>query len=274
MFPACATRTMGLLVVAFCASGCIGLRPSNYRDWSPDQAVLPYAEFSGDRVRVHNIRNCAYLTDEQYAVEHYDRTFDLERIDSVDFLVVPFKETPSMAHTMLSFAFRDGGRLAVSVEIRRERGEKYGVAKALLRQYEIMYVLGDERDLIRLRTNYRKDEVYLYRARATPEQARELLVDILQRVNRLHEQPEFYDLFTNNCTTNIMEHVNHLAPSRSLIPYGWQVLLPGYSDRLAYDLGLLDTALPFEETKRRARITEVAQRVDDAPDFSERIRRF
>ena len=261
----------GWLLLLLPMLGCATMRPSNYLDWSPDQAVLPYAEMSGDRVVVHNIRNCAYLTDKDYVVNYYDKAFDLNRVQSIDFVVVPFRELPSLAHTMLSFGFRDGDRLAVSVEIRKKRGEEYTVLKGLLRQYELMYVVGDERDLIKLRTNYRKDDVYLYRARATPEQARELLVDVLNRANHLAAEPELYDLLSNNCTTNIMRHVNHLSPHR--VPYGWEVLLTGHSAQLAYDLKLLDTDLPFEEAKRRAHISDLARSYADDPDFSAKIRR-
>jgi hypothetical protein len=266
-----ARRTIWLVVLLLPLAGCAGLTPSQYRDWSPDQAVLPHAEIEADRAVVHNIRNCVYLPDKSYVVRHYDKAFDLRRIESVDFFVVPFRDSPGLAHTMLSFGFQNGERVAVSVEIRRTREAEYSVLKGLLRQFELMYVVGDEQDLVKLRSNIRKDDVYLYRARATPEQTRELFVDVLQRVNQLAERPEFYDLFTNNCTTNIVRHVNHLSPHK--VRYGWEVLLPGYSDRLAYDLGLLDTDLPFEEAKRRARITEVAQNCGDGADFSATIRR-
>jgi len=259
-----------LLPLLGCA-GCASLKPSNYRDWSPDQAALPYAEFEGSRVLVHNIRNCAYLTDASYVVNHYDKEFDLNRIESVDFIVVPFRGVPALAHTMLSFGFRDGDYVAVSVEIRKQRGDQYSIVGGMLRQYELMYVVGDERDLIKLRTNYRKDDVYLYHARATPDQARALFVDVIERVNQLAAEPEKYDLFTNNCTTNIRQHINDLAPNK--VPYGVEVLLPGRSDRLAYDLGLLDTDLPFEEAKRRARINDLAERCGESPDFSTLIRR-
>ncbi len=261
----------GWLLLALPMIGCAAMRPSNYRDWSPDQAVLARADIVGDRVAVHNIRNCVYLADQSYVVNYYDKQFDLNQIDSVDFVMVPFQDLPSLAHTMLSFHFRNGDRVALSVEVRKKRGEEYNILKGLLRQYELMYVVGDERDLIKLRTNYRKDDVYLYRARATPQQARELFVDVMNRVNHLAAEPELYDLINNNCTTNIMRHVNHLAPNK--VPYGWDVLLTGHSDRLAYDLGLLDTDLPFEEAKRRARISEVARRYADDADFSGVIRR-
>ncbi len=253
--------------------GCatLKLQPSNHRDWSPDQALLSYAEINGDIVHVRNIRNCTYIDQDSYVLNYYDKTFDLSKLESVDFIVVPFRGMPSLAHTMLSFAFDDGDHLAISVEIRRQQGESYELVKGMLNHYELMYVVADERDVVKLRTNYRGDDVYLYRARATPEQARMLFVDVMQRVNKLSESPEFYNVFTNNCTTNIVGHINHISPGK--VPQNLKLLLTGHSDRLAYDLGLLDTALPFDEARRRAKVSDVARQCATAPDFSERIRR-
>jgi len=253
--------------------GCrlVGERPSALRDWSPDQAVLPYAETSGDVVHVHNVRDCTYVSEDAYVLNYYDKAYDLNTLRSVDFIMVPFRNIPSIAHTMLSFGFDDGDYLAVSVEIRREKGEEYQFLSGILDQYELIYVLGSERDLVKLRTNYRGDEVYVYRARATPEQARKLFLDVIQRVNKLAAEPEFYNTLTNNCTTNIARHINDLAPGK--IPLDFRVLLPGYSDKLAYDLGLLDTSLPFPEARRRANVSELARRHPDSRDFSAVIRR-
>lgn len=250
--------------------GCASLKPSNYRDWSPDQAVLPYAETLGNRVTVHNVRDFTYLDQDSYVVHYYDKTYDLDKAQSVDFIVVPFRGSPTLAHTMLSFGFAGGEYLALSVEIRKERGEQYSPLKGVMRQYELMYVLADERDVVKLRTQYRKDDVFLYPTRATPEQARALLVDVLDRVNQLHEKPEFYNTLTNNCTTNLMQHVNRLHPHT--VPYNLEVLLPGLSDQLAYDRGLLRSDGSFEQTKSRALVTPVAQRYADSPEFSARIR--
>lgn len=247
------------------------VQPSNARNWVPNLAVLPRAELKGNLLTVYNIRNTKYLTDEDYIVRHYDRTFDLENLQTVDFIIVPFKDAPSLAHTMLSFGFGEEDNLAVSVEVRLEEGETYSPVKGSMRQYEIMYVLADERDVIPLRTKHRGDDVYLYRTKATPQQARALLLDVMTRVNKLAVAPEFYDTFTNNCTTSIVRHINRLKPGR--VPLDVGVLLPGYADRLAYDQGLLDTELSFEQAKRRARITSVANRYADDPDFSSKIRR-
>ena len=262
--------TVCVACCALSAAGCKTIAPSNHRDWTPDQALLPYAEIEDDQVHVHNIRNCEYLSDEEYIVNHYNRTIDVEDLETVDFLIVPFRDMPALAHTMLSFGTSDGKQLAVSVEIRREREESYAAWKGGMRQYEIMYVLGDERDLVRLRTNFRRDAVYLYRARAEPEQVQALFIDVMERANKLRDKPEFYDTLTNNCTTNIVRHINHLSPDR--VPYSYKVLLPGHSDRMAHDLGLLDTDLPFLQAKRRARIDELALAANDDPDFSTAIR--
>jgi hypothetical protein len=248
-----------------------GVQPSHNRNWSPDQALLPYAVFHGQRVHVHNIRNCAYQSDQDYVVNYYDRAFDLNQLESVDFLVVPFQGVPSLAHTMLSFGFADGEHLGVSVEARLEEGETYSPILGSLRQFELMYVVADERDVVKLRTTYRGDDVYLYRARATPEQARMLFLDVMERVDKLASTPEFYNVFTNNCTTNIVRHINHVAPGK--VPQSMKILLTGHSDRLAYDLGLLDTTLSFDEARRRAKVSDVARQCSNAPDFSERIRR-
>lgn len=261
----------GLLAWCCALAGCASCRPSNDRDWTPDQAVLSSAEFDGNLVHVHNIRNCDYRTETDYDVRHYDKTFDLDKLDEVDFVVSPFPDSKVLAHTFLSFGFEGGDYVAVSVEIRKERGESYSPLGGLQNKYEIMYVVADERDLIGLRANHRLADVYLYRAKATPRQARALFVDIMRRTNKLSEQPEFYNTVANNCTTNIMRHVNRIAPAR--IPYGYQVLLPGLTDKLAYDLDLLDSKKPFAETRLEARVNRLAFEHRDDPEFSRKIRR-
>lgn len=251
-------------------AGCGALRPSNTRNWSPDQAVLPYAEFRGETVRIFNVRNCDYRSTKDYDVHHYDRTYHLDDLTSVDFIVVPFRLSPALAHTMLSFGFAGQEHVAVSVEIRKEKGEEYAPLGGIANKFELMYVVGDERDLVGLRTNHRLDDVNIYRANASKEQVRVLFEDVFARVNDLHEKPEFYNTLTNNCTTNIRAHINRMAPGR--IPYDYRVLLPGYSDKLAYELGLLAEDGSFERIHAHARVNELAYRYRDDPDFSQKIR--
>jgi hypothetical protein len=247
------------------------LAPSNDRDWSPDQAVLAWAEFRGNQVTLHNIRNCTYRTREDYDVAHYDKTLDLDKLTSVDFVVVPFNDMPEIAHTALSFGFDDKDYVVVSVEIRRERGEAYHALKGFFRQYELMYAVVDERDFVLLNAVQYMSDVYVHRTRATPQQAQALFVDVMRRVNTLVTQPEFYDTLANNCTTNIRDHINHVFPNR--VPYDYRVVLPGYSDRLAYDLGLLATDASFEQTRLHNRVNYQAYLHREAPDFSVKIRR-
>ena len=244
--------------------------PSNDRAWGADQAVLPVVEFHGNEATIRNVRNCTYRTIDDYDVHYYDKTFDLDRLESVDFIVVPFDDIPGIAHTMLSFGFGDQGYLGVSVEIRKEQGERYSPVKGFFRQYEIMYVLADERDLILKQSLHYLCDVYVYRSSATRQQCRDLLLDVFQRVNKLHEEPEFYHTLTNNCTTNIRNHVNRLSPDR--IPYDYRVLLPAHSDRLAFELGLLESRGTFEETRAAAKVNYFAYLHESSSDFSAKIR--
>ena len=245
--------------------------PSNDRDWSPDLAVLPRAEFSGNQVTIRNIRNCTYRTAEDYDVDHYDRTFDLEKIQSLDFVVVPFLEMPSLAHIAVSFGFAGNEYVGVSVEIRKEKGEEYAPIKGVMRQFELMYVVADERDMIRLCTDQYLNGVYVYRANASPEVVRAMFVDMMHRVNELAEKPEFYNTFTNNCTTNIVKHINSLGTGT--VPYDYRVLLPGYFDKLIYDLDMIEKDVSFERTKTNARVNRRVYEFAERPDFSAAIRR-
>lgn len=249
-----------------------GPRPSNERDWTLDQARLPWAEFKGRRVEVHNVRFARYRSAADYDVAWEDRSYDLDRLQSAWFVVEPF-ESPDWegpAHTLMSFGFAGDDYLAISVEIRKEKGEEFSPWKGLLRQYEVMYVVGDERDLIQLRANHRRDPVYLYPVRAPRERIEQMLVSMLRRANHLREHPEHYNTLTNTCTTNIVRHVNELIPGR--VPWSYKLLLPGYSDELAYELGLIDTDLPFAEAKSHFRVDDDALRAAGREDFSRAIR--
>jgi hypothetical protein len=266
-------RAIALLACACAlafASGCAGFAPSNERGWVADHELLAYADLRGDQAEVHNIRNCEYTSDEDFVLRYYDKTFDLNQVRSVDFIIVPFADLPQIAHVMLSFGFDNDEYVCVSVEIRREKGEEYSPVAGFLRKYELMYVVGDERDLIQLRTIHRLDDVYVYRTRATREQARMLFADMLNRANKLNREPEFYNTLTNNCTTNVVNHINKLWPNR--IAYNVQLVLPGYSDRMAYELGLLDTDKSFEETRAAARVNRLAYEHRNSPKFSALIR--
>lgn len=245
-------------------------KASHSGNWRPDLMVLPYADISSDRVRLFNIRDCEYETEEIYEVKHFDRQILLDDLRSIDFIVVPFKETPAIAHTMLSFGLADGEHIVFSVEARLEQGQDYATLPGATGKYALMWVVGTERDLIRLRTDVRDVDVYLYPVKTTQEQVRKVFLAAVARVNEIARTPEQYDLLTNNCTTNIVDLVNELRPGS--IPPDIRVVLPGHSDRMAYDLGLLNVEGPFEQIKAAAKINLVAKLNSNAPDFSAAIR--
>jgi hypothetical protein len=246
------------------------IEPSNERDWAPEVARLPRATVAGDLVTLHDIRSFDYRTETDFVPAYYDRTFDLRRLDALD-VVTSYWMGPAIAHVFLSFGFGDD-HVAVSVEARKERGEGYSSVQGFFKRYELIYVVGDERDLIRVRTNYRRDppeDVYLYRTRGPMENARRVFLDYVRAINGLHERPRFYDTLTTNCTTTILFHTR-VNPGH--LPLSWKVLLSGHAAEYAYDHGRLDTSLPFEELRRRSRVNAVAVAADQAPDFSRRIR--
>lgn len=238
------------------------IQPSNQRDWSPDQAQLASASFDGDQVIVRNVRNTRYRSSEDYDLHWETRSYDLRPLTRLWYVVEPFDDWRGPAHTLLSFGFGDGRHLAISVEIRRERGEAFSPLQGLLRQFELAYVVGDERDLIGLRAVHRGDAVHLYPLRAEPAVIRALLVDMLASANQLAEQPRFYNTLTANCTSTLLDHVEALAPGR--IGLTWRAQLPGYSDDLAFDLGLIDTDLGRESFRAAHRIDDDARRAEQA----------
>ncbi len=246
-------------------------KASNDRNWNNDQEILSYAEINNNLVSVHNIRNFSYNSTTEYIKDYYDKTFDLNKLKKVWYIVEPFSGIPGSAHTFLSFEFENNEFISISVEIRKEIGESYSPIKGLLNKYELMYVIADERDVIKLRSNYRKDLVYVYPIKATVEKSRGLFLDMVGRANSLKENPEFYNTITNTCTTNIVKHVNKITPSR--VPFlNIKILLPANSDQLAYKLGLIDTELSFEEARKRFYINDRAIKYATSSDFSVKIR--
>lgn len=244
--------------------------PSNDRPWSLDQKILPLVHRDKNLVTIQNIRNISYQTPTHYDLNYYDKTIDLNRIKRVWYMVEKLPPWSGMAHTLLSFEFDGPDFVAISVETRKERGEKYSVIKGLFRQYELMYVIADENDVIRLRTNTRQHDVYLYPMVASKDLVRDLFVSMIERAQTLQEKPEFYNSLTNTCTTNLVRHVRHLAPKS--IPRSLKVLMPGFSDQLAYESGLIDTSLSFDQTQDRHYISKKARAVKEDQSFSLAIR--
>ncbi len=245
-------------------------KPTHNKLWRPNMMVLPYSEIFSDRVVLHNVRDCTYRGEDDYDVRHFDQEVWLNDLQTLDFIVVPFKNAPSLAHTMLSFGLANGQRVVFSVEARLQKGESYKLVEGASRGFELMWVVGTERDLIGLRTEVRKDDVYLYRTRAQPQQVRDVFLAAVARVNQIARQPEFYDTLRNNCTTNIVDMVNKLRPGT--IPEDIRVLLPGHSDKLLYDHGLLAASGPFAAVKQASRINMAAHLHYGSAEFSRAIR--
>ena len=258
-----------LSVFALVLTWWLTLSPSNDRDWQPDVATLPSATIRGRTVIVHNIRNCDYRSENDYVVNHYDRTFDLGSLRSMDLFLVDWG-LPHIAHTMLSFGFDGDEYVCFSIETRKKKGEQYSAVRGFFKQYEQTYVVADERDVVRLRTNYRNGEdVYLYRLQASPELIRMVFMDYLHRVNMLSGQPEWYNALTKNCTVDIWKHI---APYYPKATFDWRILASGHVDEMAYELGTMDQTLPFQELKRRSRINERSKAAGRSQAFSRIIR--
>lgn len=244
------------------------IKPSHDRDWRPEVAVMPRALIEGDRVRITGVRNFDYRSPTDFTVRHEEREVLLSHLRGVDFFVSYWAPGP-MAHTFLSFVFDNAPPVCVSIEARLERGEKFAPLASCFKEAELIYVVGDERDIARLRSNYRKERVYLYRTRAKPEGARRLFLAYLHSINQLADQPEFYHLLRNNCTVNIFRHVSEEGGK---VPLDIRLLLNGYSDAFVYENGMLASSLPFAELRERSLINAAALQADQSPDFSQLIR--
>jgi hypothetical protein len=262
---------MVALPAVVAATGWASIRPSHERAWMPEHARLPHAEIDGARVRIHDVRAFRYDAAGAPLPAYETRTVDLDALETVWFVLTPFeRERRGPAHAFLSFGFADSQHIAISVEARREAGEAYSLAGGLLKRFELAYIIGDERDLIGNRVLVQDDDVYVYPIRATRAQVRTLFVDMIEAANRLYERPAFYGTLRRNCTTVILEHVNRIATRR--IRYGPRVLLPGHSDELALELGLIDTDLSIDAARERFRVNERVERYAEDPLFSLLIR--
>ncbi|MFA6295513.1 MAG: DUF4105 domain-containing protein [Candidatus Paceibacterota bacterium] len=259
-----------LIIIVFVIVN-LSTKASNDRNWNDDQNILPYAEISNNLVSIHNIRNFTYASTTSYTPNYYDKVFDLNRLKKVWYIVEPFSGIPGSAHTFLSFEFENDQFVSISVEIRKEKGESYDPIKGLFNKYELMYVIADERDVIKLRSNFRKDLVYIYPVNTTKEKTQKLFSDMVTRANDLKNYPEFYNTITNTCTTNIVSHINKITPNKVPL-FNLRILLPANSDKLAYNLGLIDTNLPFEEARIKFIINDRAIKYANDEDFSVKIR--
>jgi hypothetical protein len=239
------------------------------RPWRPEMSVMPRAIIDGDRVRITDVRNFQYRSRDDFTVRYEPREFYLSRVSSLDLFISYWRPGP-VAHTFVSFNFDDGTPpLCISIETRREIGEGFAPVASMFKQFELIYIVGDERDLVGSRAAHRDEEVYLYRIIAPREGVRRLLGYYLERINELADRPEWYHLLKNSCTVNIFRYANAAGREGS---FDIRHLLNGWVDRYLYAAGRVDTTLPFDELRSRSRITEAARAAEHKPDFSHRIR--
>ena len=258
-----------LILFAGVLAWWLAIPPSNERNWQPDVARLPRAEIHGDTLTVHNLRNFDYRSETDFTARWETRSYDLSRLRGLDLSMI-YWGSPAIAHTIMSWEFDDGQHLAISIETRKQVGEAYSAVRGFFRQYELYYVVADERDVIALRTHHRHEDVYLYRLRTPPDKARALLLDYLETVNDLAERPRWYNALRLNCTTAIRLHVERVVGG---IPRDWRWLANGYLDELLYQYGIVNRTLPFRELKSRSHLNPVVSELPVDSDFSALIRR-
>ena len=243
---------------------------SNDRDWQPEVSVTPYATITGDSITIHGVRNFDYRTETDFTPRWETRTYDLSKLDSVDLIAV-YWGSKAIAHIMMSFGFAGKDYVTVSIETRKEKGESYSTLAGFFRQYELVYVVADERDVIGVRTTYRQpqEDVYVYRVKAPLVNIRRGFLDYLKTMNDMRERPQFYNTLTTNCTTSVLFHTRMNPESP---PMSWKILLSGYVPDYLYDLGRLDNSRSFAELERISRVNERAHAAGLDAAFSQRIR--
>ncbi len=267
--------TITMVILALLVFGAVIFmlvtNPSLSRNWSPDQFLMPEVDFSEDgKVRIKNIRNIHYRTTRDYDLNYYDKEIAIDDVQTAWLAISPFVGFGA-AHAFISFGFSDGTYLSVSIEIRRKKGKKFDPVKGFFRQFELMYVLADERDVIRVRTNIIKYDVRLYPIHADKKIVRAVFCDILKRVDKLGEEPEFYNTIWNNCTTNIVRHTRRFS-NKPIPVWSLRYLFTNFFDRVAYRLSILETDLGYKETRKHFNITARAQKAGPDDDFSKVIR--
>src|ERR1700752_1940443 len=246
----------------------ISISPSHDRNWRQEVAVMPRAVIDGDRVRISGVRSFDYRSRNDFTVRYEERELLLSHLVALDFYVSYFMEGP-VGHTFVSFIFDNAPPLSISIETRPEVGEGFAPVASMFKQFELIYVVGSERDLVGVRANHRQEPIYLYRLNTSAEDARRLLLVYLARINELADRPEFYHLLTNSCTINIVRYANAAGRVGRI---DIRHVLNGLADSYLYRSGRIDTTLPFDELRRRSQINDAVRAADGAPDFSERIR--
>ncbi|HRD77278.1 MAG TPA: DUF4105 domain-containing protein, partial [Hyphomicrobiaceae bacterium] len=243
-------------------------RASTTLEWVAENRLQATGRIIGNEVAITNVRNFDWIDKRTFEEKWEARQYDIETLQAIDVFVSSWGN-PRIAHIMVSFDFAGGPPLCVSVETRREAGERWSALAGFMKSYELIIIAGDERDLVRSRVNVRGEDVRLYRIYTTPEMRRKILAGTIAQMNRLSARPRFYNTIFHNCTIEIARIV-WAAGHR--FPFDWRLLVSGYVAEYLYDVGLLDRTLPFAGLKTSADITQRSRTADRAPDYSQRIR--
>lgn len=265
------TGIAAAVVLAVTLAWYLRLTPRNDHAWETEYMRAPGIGWDGNQALVRNVRDFRYRSKSDPIPAWYDDRFDIETLTGVD-LVCSYWTGPAIAHVFLSFGFADGRHLSVSVETRRRKGQTYSAIAGFFRHYQLIFVVADERDLIGVRTDIRRERVYLYPLRITREETRRLFAGYMNRAAKLGEWPEFYNTLTNNCTSNIVRIIDRGLPRGQRLGASWRLLFSGYADAFAYDAGRLAGDGPFAELKRRSLIGRWPES-KISEDFSAAIRK-
>ena len=245
-----------------------GIKPSHHRAWADDLAQITTGEVDRNRVRLDNVRNFEWRTTRDYDIRWESREYDLRRLQSVD-MITSYWGLSSIAHVLVSFGFDDGEHVASSVEIRREARVQCSELGGFFKQFELSIIASDERDVVRVRSNVRDEDLWLYRINLSPADARELFRSFVFQANKLAEHPRFYHTVTGNCTTIVFSMMKQIVES---LPLDHRLLLTGHLPAYVHEVGGMMPGISLEELRRRGRITQQARDADDDPAFSARIR--
>ena len=260
-----------ILLIAFLIYTILIKKPKLDKDWSVDQKVLPEITFLENGVEIKNMRDITYKTVTDYTVNYYDWVYNYDDLDNLYFMVEPFSDYNWPAHTFVTFGFKNGEHMVISAEVRKKVWESFSAVKWFLNWFELVYMIGKETDFIKLRANYRKDEVFLYPIKIEHEDLKNFFVSVLKRADKLSKEPEFYNTVFNNCTTNIMLHANEIRIND--IWFSRKAILPAYADTVVYDLWIIDTELSFDEAKKYYKINELSEMYAEDSDYSAKIRK-
>lgn len=259
-------------LILFCIGGMLwaGIRPSNDRNWVPEVAELPWGEIAGSTVTLHNIRNFTYRSETDFDRVYDTRTYNVDQLTEVDILVA-YWAGKAIGHVMVSFGFENRDFVAFSIETRKEVGEQYSAIKGFFRNYEITYIVADERDVIGVRALHRdpEEQVYVLRTRMALQNGRKLFLEYVSRINKLRAEPSFYNTLTTNCTTQVLALVKALG---GVAQYTWKILLSGYVPDYLYETETLMPGMSFDEIMKQSLVNERAKQVISDPNFSVLIR--